>query len=136
MVDEATLGLTPVKSSEIPCTLMLPFKEVPSKVPEKVTSAGDPSSGMLMVKLNLSTLKYPLMTEAVPRLLVRLPEIVPALASAAGEDGARSRNCSVRSDGLSSGSASFSASGHLRFTSTESFLAATSGATSYAIWPP
>src|SRR6266436_3178886 len=58
MVDEATLGLTPVKSSEIPCTLMLPFKEVPSKVPEKVTSAGAPSSGMLMVKLNLSTLKY------------------------------------------------------------------------------
>src|SRR3989449_9723643 len=82
MVDEAPPGLTPVNSSEIPCTLMLPFKEVPSKVPEKVTSADDPSIGILMVKLNLSTLRYPLMIEAVPRLLVRVPEIVPALSMA------------------------------------------------------
>jgi len=56
-VDELLVGLTPLKSSEKPRTLILPFKEVPSNVPEKVTSDGDPSSGMLMVKLNLSTLR-------------------------------------------------------------------------------
>ena len=61
---------------------MLPFNEVPSNVPAKMTSAVDPSSGMLMVKLNLSTLKYPLMTEAVPRLLVTVPEMVPSLSMA------------------------------------------------------
>src|SRR5690348_12385797 len=51
------VGFTPVKSSEYPCTLILPFSEVPSNVPEKVTSAGEPSIGMLIVKLNLSTLR-------------------------------------------------------------------------------
>src|SRR5256885_9762764 len=82
IADETALGLTPVNSSERPRTLMLPFKEVPSKVPAKMTSAVDPSSGMLMVKLNLSTLKYPLITEAVPRLLVTVPEMVPSLSMA------------------------------------------------------
>src|SRR5712691_11030304 len=59
-------GLTPVKSKERPVTLMEPFNVVPSKVPEKITSAGPWSRGMLMVKLNLSALRYPLMIVAVP----------------------------------------------------------------------
>src|SRR6266704_7161213 len=50
-------GLTPVKSKERPVTLMEPFNMVPSKVPEKITSAGPWSTVMLMVKLNLSALK-------------------------------------------------------------------------------
>src|SRR5258706_9751476 len=61
---------------------MLPFNEVPSNVPENVTSAGDPSSKMLMVKLNLSTLKYPVITEVVPRLLVTVPVMVPSFSIA------------------------------------------------------
>src|SRR5713101_7221568 len=50
-------GLTPVKSKERPVTLMEPFNVVPSKVPEKITSVGPWSRGMLMVKLNLSALR-------------------------------------------------------------------------------
>ena len=49
-----------------------------------------------------------------------------ALARAAGDDGARSRKRSVRSEGTSSGSASLSASGHFKSTSTGSFFAAIS----------
>src|SRR6266852_426959 len=78
--DELFVGLTPVNSSVKPRTLRLPFSEVPSKVPEKVTSAGESWIGMLMVKLNLSTLKYPLMIEAVPRVLATVPEIVPSFS--------------------------------------------------------
>src|SRR6266850_2867636 len=57
VLDELPAGFTPVNSKEKLCTLMLPFSEVPSNVPEKVTSAGEPSIGKLMVKLNLSTLR-------------------------------------------------------------------------------
>src|SRR5216684_6843983 len=77
---ELLVGLTPVNSVVKPRTLRLPFSEVPSKVPEKVTSAGESWIGMLMVKLNLSTLKYPLMIEAVPRVLATVPEIVPSFS--------------------------------------------------------
>src|SRR5229473_10300 len=80
VLDELPVGFTPVNSREKLCTLMLPFSEVPSNVPEKVTSAGEPSIGRLMVKLNLSTLKYPLMIEAVPRVLATVPEIVPSFS--------------------------------------------------------
>src|SRR6266699_3465434 len=73
-------GLTPVKSRERPTTLMEPFNVVPSKVPEKITSVGPWSREMLMVKLNLSALRYPLMIVAVPCLLVIEPEIVPSLS--------------------------------------------------------
>src|SRR6266849_3611602 len=66
-------GLTPVKSKERPVTLMEPFNVVPSKLPEKITSVGPWSRGMLMVKLNLSALRYPLMIVAVPCLLVIEP---------------------------------------------------------------
>src|SRR5260370_26627828 len=73
-------GLTPVKSSERPMTLMEPFNVVPSKVPEKITSVGPWSRVMLMVRLNLSAPRYPLMIVAVPCLLVIEPAIVPALS--------------------------------------------------------
>ena len=40
VIEVDTPGLTAVKSSDKPSTLMEPFREVPSKVPEKVTSVG------------------------------------------------------------------------------------------------
>src|SRR5207245_8286887 len=55
--DETLPGLTPVKSSDMPSTLIEPFKAVPSKVPENVTSVAPWSRTMLIVKLNLSALR-------------------------------------------------------------------------------
>ena len=54
---DGVLGFVPVKSISIPKTLMLPFIEVPSKVPVKMTSVGEPCIGKLIVKLNLSPLR-------------------------------------------------------------------------------
>src|SRR5258708_1669113 len=73
-------GLTPVKSSERPMTLMEPFNVVPSKVPEKITSVGPWSRLMLMVRLNFSAPRYPLMIVAVPGLLVIEPGMLPAVS--------------------------------------------------------
>ena len=64
----------------MPSTLIDPFNDVPSKVQEKVTSVGPWSRTMLMVKVNLSPLRYPLMMFAVPRGLASEPEIVPSLS--------------------------------------------------------
>ena len=50
-------GLTPVKSRDMPSTLMEPFSDGPSKVPVNVTSVAPWSKTMLMVKLNLSALR-------------------------------------------------------------------------------
>ena len=50
-------ALVPVNSMSIPTTLMLPFRDVPSKVPVKTASVGPSSKTMLMVKVNLSALR-------------------------------------------------------------------------------
>ena len=74
--------LAPLRSMSIPtdCTLILPFNEVPSNVPEKTTSDGEPSMVMLIVKLNLSPLREPLTMLAVPRLPLVVPKSVPSVA--------------------------------------------------------
>src|SRR6267154_3145157 len=45
-------GLIAVKSMSRPCTPIEPFMVVPSKVPVKITSVGEPSMRILSVKLN------------------------------------------------------------------------------------
>src|ERR1700730_7790963 len=50
-------GLIALKSMSRPCTLIEPFMVVPSKVPLKITSVGEPSMGIFSVKLNLSPLR-------------------------------------------------------------------------------
>ena len=85
-------------------------------------SAGRPASTDFFTALTISA------GEVIPSELKA--NFTPALARAAGDDGARSRMRSSRRLGTSSGSASFSGSGHFRLTRTGSFLAASSGATS------
>src|SRR5882762_4636575 len=75
-----TPGLVPVKSMSNPCTLIDPLSEVPSNVPLKSTSAGEPSIIILIVKLNLSTLRLPLIMLKVPRVPESVPESEPSLA--------------------------------------------------------
>src|ERR1700731_2321862 len=71
-------AFVPVKSMSIPTTWMLPFIEVPSKVPVKTASAGPSSRTMLMVNLNLSALRDPFKISWVPRFPLNVPESAPS----------------------------------------------------------
>src|SRR6266566_2016861 len=73
-------GFVPVKSMEKPGTARAPFIESFSNVPVKITSNGSPWRRMLTVKENFSALTQPVVSVAVPRLPVTVPESVPSLA--------------------------------------------------------